>query len=97
MTDTDTIEIDGHEYGVEGEALIAERYPDGVQLRVGPVVSGSTAQPIRAWFVRVGPRGGIHLTHHTFSVEEAAEFTLRLRDARRHIRAIDTYRKARWG
>lgn len=94
---TDTITIGSHEYGVVVDALIAERYEDEVELRIGPMTSGSLGQPLRAWYVISGPRGGLRSAYQSFTDEEAGEFALRLMDARRHLRVLDTYRKERWG
>lgn len=86
---SDTFTIDGHEYGVDGAWLIAERYPDGVELRLYCVSGG---EPVTAQFVRRGPRGGLYtiglnrLTHESIST-----LGLRLSDAREHLRRVSEW------
>lgn len=92
----DTITISGHEYGVDGASLIAERYDDGVELRISPVTNGLSV-PLTASFIRRGPRGGTLTAYGALTVGQAEEVALRMMDARKHLRILDAYRQNRWG
>lgn len=94
MADGDKIKLGNHEYEIEGAFLVAERYDDYVELRIS-CTSGDEATT--AWFVQRGPRGGVRSAYgYSMNAATVEQLTLRLIDARRHIRIVDAFRKETW-
>lgn len=91
----ETITFGSHVYEIDGAWLIAERYEDGVELRV--YCTSASEVPTTGMFVRRGPRGGLRPAYDgSFTKSQANEMSLRLMDVTRHIRLVEAFREERW-
>ena len=99
-----SLEIDGHRYELRGPMLVAERYASflgsnrPVELWIGPVIKGETKEALTASFLVIGPRGGTYPVSMSGLTEwDMQEYGMRMGDARRHIEAVDAWRKKEYG
>jgi hypothetical protein len=99
-----SIEIRGHRYEIKGAALVAECYEEflgaaaPVELWISPVIKDDVKEQLTASFVVVGPRGGTYpVTLSGLREGDMLELELRMAEARKHLGAIDAWRKQVYG
>jgi hypothetical protein len=99
-----SIEIRGHRYEIKDASLVAERYEGflgagaSVELWISPVIKDDVKEQLTASFVVVGPRGGTFpVTLAGLREGDMLELEMRMGEARKHIGAIDAWRKQVYG
>lgn len=93
------INIGEHDYETvpATATLIAERYEDGIELRIENVHSNLSI-PAKAVFVHIGPRGAVTSIPMSFTADEINKWYRRIDDdARWHIDNVERWRKSYFG